>query len=117
VVIVRRDVSEGRISSIIRVEKTSGADCSFAECFSCYLTAIVFPSLLILSTLMMEAIHSSKSSVLTRATRHHIPEDGILHVKNVRRMHESGVQALKYRFLLQFESSLPVLNFYIVRKL
>jgi hypothetical protein len=28
---------------------------------------------------MMEAIWASKTSVLTRATRHHIPEDGILH--------------------------------------
>jgi hypothetical protein len=31
------------------------------------------------STLKMEAIPSSESSVHTRSTRHHIPEDGILH--------------------------------------
>jgi hypothetical protein len=30
-------------------------------------------------TLKMEAIHSSESSVHTRSTRRHIPEDGILH--------------------------------------
>jgi hypothetical protein len=32
----------------------------------------------LLFTLMMGVIHSSKTSVLTRATHHHIPEDGIL---------------------------------------
>jgi hypothetical protein len=35
-------------------------------------------SLPILATLMMEAIRSSKTSALTRTTRRHIPEDGIL---------------------------------------
>jgi hypothetical protein len=42
-------------------------------------TANVVPSSLILVTLMMEAICSSKTSVLARATWCNIPEDGILH--------------------------------------
>jgi hypothetical protein len=37
------------------------------------------PRLPIVVTLMMEAISSSKTSVLTRVTQRNIPEDGIIH--------------------------------------
>jgi hypothetical protein len=51
-------------------------------------TANVVPSSLILLNLMMEETCLPETAALTRATQHHIPEDGILH--NWRPLHEES---------------------------
>jgi hypothetical protein len=64
----RTDVSEERISSIIRVERITELGTTLSvivEVFQLLVTAL---SSLILSTLMMEAICSSETSVLASAT-------------------------------------------------
>jgi hypothetical protein len=67
--LVWTDFSEGRIASIFRVDKSSSEE-PLAHAGS---------SLADFSTLKMEVIRPSETSVHTRSTRRQIPEDDILH--------------------------------------
>jgi hypothetical protein len=66
--LVRTDVSEERVAFIIRVARMGKLGTTLAVTHSS-------PKLV---TLIMKTIGSSKTSVLARVTRRHIPEDGIL---------------------------------------
>jgi hypothetical protein len=87
VALVRTDVSEERIASIVKVTRLGELGTTIAVHSSTVFLHSVLrllvtandPSLPNLVTLMMEAIHSSETPVLTRSTRRNIPEDGISH--------------------------------------
>jgi hypothetical protein len=84
VALVRTDVSDENIVSIIRVTEIGEQETTLAilvflhSLLQLLVTANVFSSQ-ILFILMMEAIISYETSVLTRATRRNIPENNILH--------------------------------------
>jgi hypothetical protein len=77
VALVRKDILEEHTASIIRVKIISKIKHQQLAT-QMLVTVNIVTSLLILFTLMLEAIRSSKTSVLTRATLRHIPDDSIL---------------------------------------
>jgi hypothetical protein len=80
--LVRTDVSEERSASIIRVARIGELGTTLAVTSArCTLlvTANVFPTSLILVTLILKALRSSEKLVLTRSTRYNIPEHAGLH--------------------------------------
>jgi hypothetical protein len=86
--LVWTDVPEKRIASIFMVEKSASEEPTWAggcrlshQSKTCrlQLPAHAGSSLANFSTLKIEVILSSETSVHTRSKRRHIPEDGILH--------------------------------------
>jgi hypothetical protein len=74
--LVWTDVSKEFIVSIFRVEKSMSEEPAWLQP-----PAHAGSSLADFSTLNMEAIRSSETSVHTRSTWCHIPENGILHIR------------------------------------
>jgi hypothetical protein len=77
--LVWTDVSEERIAFFFRVEISASEEQAWASGCRLQPPAHAVSSHADISTLTMKAIRSSETSVQTRSTQSHIPEDGILH--------------------------------------
>jgi hypothetical protein len=87
VTLARTEASEERNTPIIRGKRYSELG---------NLLTANDPSSLILFTLMIEAKIFSETFVLTRATRHRIPEDSILHSHRHENFKHYGVENVHY---------------------
>jgi hypothetical protein len=102
VALVRTDISEEHIAFIIRLTRIGKlGTLAVHSVLQLLVTANTVRNSLILVTIMMEAIRSPETSVLTRAPWFNIPEDDILHSHHCENLKSYVI----YFFLLEVNMS------------